>query len=65
MEIAIGIILCMCFAANVALFVLLYLVHKVREVQEQQVTEICNIEDSIKAINEQMGEEIEAYNNQN
>ena len=65
MEIVIGIILCMSFAANMALFVLLYLVHKVREVQEQQVTEICNIEDSIKSISEQMGEEIEAYNNQN
>jgi hypothetical protein len=65
MEIAIGIILCMTFLGNVTIFVLLYLVHKVREVQEQQVTEICNIEDSIKSINEFLGDEAEAYTNQN
>lgn len=65
MSIVIGIILCITFASNILLYVLLYMIYKVREVQEQQVTEICNIEDSIKSINEQMGEEIEAYNNQN
>lgn len=65
MEIAIGIILCMTFLGNVTIFVLLYLVHKVREVQEQQVTDICKIEDSIQSINEYLGEEAEAYTNQN
>jgi len=65
MSIAIGIILCITFFSNIVLFVLLYMVNKVREVQEQQVTEICNIEDSIKSINEYLGEEAEAYSNQN
>lgn len=65
MSIAIGIILCISFLSFIVLFALLYMVNKVHQVQEQQVTEICNIEDSIKSINEYLGEEAEAYTNQN
>lgn len=65
MSIVIGIILCITFASNILLYVLLYMIYKVREVQEQQVTDICQIEDSIQAINERLGGEVDAYNNQN
>jgi len=65
MEVAIGIILCMSFANLVSGGLLIYLVLRVRQVQEQQVTEICNIEDSIQSINEHLGGEVEAYNTQN
>jgi hypothetical protein len=39
--------------------------YKIHEVQQHQVTDICQIEDSIQAINEHLGGEVEAYNNQN
>ena len=65
MSIVIGIILCITFASNILLYVLLYMTYKIHEVQQQQVTEICNIEDSIKSINEFLGDEAEANINQN
>ena len=65
MSIVIGIILCITFASNILLYVLLYMTYKIHEVQQQQVKEICNIEDSIKSINEFLGDEAEANINQN
>lgn len=57
MGIAIGVLLCMSFLGNVTIFVLLYLVHKVSQVQEQQVTEICQIEDNIREVKEYSSDE--------
>tara|TARA_R110000868_G_scaffold409979_1_gene696766 strand:+ start:845 stop:1042 length:198 start_codon:yes stop_codon:yes gene_type:complete len=65
MSIVIGIILCITFASNILLYALLYMTYKIHEVQQQQVSEICNIEDSIKSISEYLGEEQEANINQN
>lgn len=65
MSIVIGIILCITFASNILLYVLLYMIYKIHEVQQQQVTDICKIEDSIQSINEHLGGEVDAYNNQN
>ena len=41
------------------------MIYKIHEVQQQQVTDICKIEDSIQSINEHLGGEVDAYNNQN
>ena len=65
MSIVIGIILCITFASNMLLCALLYMTYKIHEVQQQQVTDICKIEDSIQSINERLGGEVEGYNNQN
>jgi hypothetical protein len=65
MEIAIGIILCLLVFNFAGLLGLMFMVAKMRQVQEQQITKICNIEDSIKSINEFLGDEAEANINQN
>lgn len=65
MEIAIGFIVCLLLFNFAGLLGLMFMVAKMRQVQEQQVTEICNIEDSIKSINEFLGDEAEANINQN